>query len=56
MTYRFEQCVNAIVFKYLNEQGPNYLNEVFDVTAENNFQLRDSFQKFKCAFHKTNSG
>ena len=30
------------------EQCPNYLNEVLDVAAENNFKLRGSFQKFKC--------
>ena len=42
VAYRFKQCVNAIVFKYFNEQYPNYLNEVFDVAIENNFQLRGS--------------
>ena len=56
MTYRFKQCVNAIVFKYFNEQCPNYLNEVFDVAIENNFQLNGSFQKLKCPFRKTNTG
>ena len=57
MTYRFKQCVNnTIVFKYFNEQCPNYLNEVFDVAVENNFQLRDSFQKLECPFRKTNTG
>ena len=56
MTYRFKQCVNAIVFKYFDEKCCNYLNEVFNVTVDNNFQLRDSFQKLKCPFHKTNTG
>ena len=56
VSYRFKQCVNAIVFKYFNEQCPNYLNEVFDVAVENNFQLRDNFQKLKCPFCKTNTG
>ena len=56
MTYRFKQCVNAIVFKYFNEQGPVYLNEVFDVAVKNNFQLRGSFQKLKCPLRKTNTG
>ena len=50
VTYRFKQCVNSMVFKYLNEQCPNYLNEVFDVSTESNFQLRSSFQKLKCQF------
>ena len=55
MTYRFKQCVNTIAFKYFNEQCPNYLNEVFVVTVQNNFQLRGSFQKLKCPFCKTNT-
>ena len=50
VTYRFKQCVIAIVFKYFSEQCPNYLNEVFDVTTESKFQLRNSFQKLKCPF------
>ena len=50
-TYRFKQCVNSMAFKYFNEQCPNYLNEVFDVATESNFQLRSSFQKLKCPFH-----
>ena len=56
VTYRFKQCVNTTAFKYFNEQCPNYLNEVFDVAVENNFQLRGSFQKLKCPFRKTNTG
>ena len=48
--YRFKQCVNTIVFKYFDKQCPNYLNEVFDVAIENNFQLRGRFQKLKCLF------
>ena len=56
MIYRFKQCVDRIVFKYLDKQCPNYLNEVFDVAIENNFQLRGSFQILKCPFRKTNTG
>ena len=56
VTYRFKQCVNAIVFKYFNEQIPNYLNEVFHIAREDNFQLRGSFQKLECPFRKTNTG
>ena len=56
VTYRFKQCFNAIIFKYFNEQCPNYLNEVFDVAIENNFQSRGSFQKSKFPFRKTNTG
>ena len=56
MTYRFKKCVNAIAFKYFNEQCLDYLNEVFDAATENNFQLIGSFQKSKCSFHNTNTG
>ena len=56
VTYRFKQCVNTIFLKYFNEQCPNYLNEGFGVTIENNFQLRGSFQELKCPFRKTNTG
>ena len=45
VTYRFKQCVISIVFKYFNEQCPNYLNEVSGVATKSNFQLRNSFQK-----------
>ena len=27
MTHRFKQCVNSMVFKYLNEQYPHYLRD-----------------------------
>ena len=56
VTYRFKKCVNAIIFKYFNEQCHNYLNEVFDVATGNNFQLRGSFQKLKCPLRKNNTG
>ena len=56
VTYRFKQCVSAIVFKYFNEQCPNYLNELFTVAIENNFELIGNFQKLKCPFRKRNTG
>ena len=56
VTYRLKQCVNCIVFKYLSEQCPKYLNEIFDVATESNYQLRGSLQKLKCPFCKTNTG
>ena len=42
-TERFNQCINSIVFKYVNNQCPNYLNEVFQTASENNIQTRGSF-------------
>ena len=51
----FKQYVISIAFKYFNEQCPNYLNEVSHVATESNFQLKNSFQKIKCPFRKTNN-
>ena len=56
VTERFNQCINSIVFKYVNNQCPNYLNEVFQTAPENNNQTRGSFLKIKCPFCKTNIG
>ena len=56
VTERFDQCINSIVFKYINDQCPNYLNEVFQRAAENNIQTRGSFLKLKYPFRKTNAG
>ena len=56
MTERFNQCINSIVFKYVNDQCPNYLNEVFQIAPENNIQTRGSFLKLKYLFRKTNAG
>ena len=53
---RFNKCINSIVFKYVNDQCPNCLNEVFKTAPENNIQTRGSFLKLKYPFRKTNSG
>ena len=55
VTERFNLCINSIVFKYVNNQCPNYLNEVFQTAPENNIQTRRSFLKLKCTFCKTNA-
>ena len=52
MTERFKQCI----FKYVNDQCPDYLNEVLQTAPENNIQTRGSFLKLKCPFCKTNAG
>ena len=56
VTERFNQCIRFIAFKYVNDQYPNYLNEVLQTAPENNIQTRGSFQKLKCTFRKTNAG
>ena len=53
VTERFNQCINSIVFKYVNDQSPNYLNKVFQTAPENKIQTRGSFLKLKCPFRKT---
>ena len=56
MSERFNRCINSIIFKYVNDQSPNYPNEVFQTAAEHNVQTRGSFLKLKCPFRKTNAG
>ena len=56
VTERFNQCNNSIVFKYVNNQCPNYLNKVFQTVPENNNQTRGSFLKLKSPFRKANAG
>ena len=47
VTERFNQCINSIVFKYVNNQYSNYLNAVFQRDPENNIQTSESFLKLK---------
>ena len=47
MTERFNQYINSIVFKYVNNQCPNYLNEVFQTAPENNIQTKGSSRREK---------
>ena len=54
MTERFNQCINLIVFKYVNDQWPNYLHEVSQTAPENYIRTRESFRKLKCPFRITN--
>ena len=54
MTERFKQCVSSIVFKYLNDERSNCLDEAFEVAPEINIQTRGSLQELKYAFRKTN--
>ena len=56
VTERFNQGIDSIIFKYVNDQWFNYVNEVFQTALEKNIQNRGSFLKLKCLFHKTNAG
>ena len=55
-TKRFHLCINSIVCKYINNQCPNYLSDVFQTALENHIQTRGSFLRWECPFHKTNPG
>ena len=41
VTERFNQCINSIVFTCVNDQCPNYLNELFQKAPENIFKLEE---------------
>ena len=43
-------------FKYVNNQCPNYLIEVFQTAPENNIQTRGIFSKLQCPFCKFSAG
>ena len=46
MKERYNQCVNSIAFKYFDNQGPHYLNEVFMKPPESSSSLRNSTINF----------
>ena len=56
VTERFNQCINSIAFKCINDQCPNYLDEVVQKAPEDNIQIKGNFQKLKRPFCKTNVG
>ena len=43
-------------FKFVNDMGPNYLNEVFQWAAERNRTLRNDYLKLKHPFRKATAG
>ena len=53
---RFEQRVISVVFKFINGNCPQYLNEVFEFAPEGNISLRNNFLKLKRPFRNTNTG
>ena len=54
--WKIQSCINLIIFKYVNDQCPNYLKEVFEIAPKKNIQTRGSFQKLECSFGKANAG
>ena len=51
VTEKYSECIKSIVFKYVNDQCPNYLNEFFQIAVENIIQTRGSLTV--CSFHVT---
>ena len=54
---RINQCILSTTFKFVNDMGTNYLNEVFQwAAAESNRTLRNDYLKLKHPFRKTTAG
>ena len=41
---RFKQCSSASVFKFFSEMYPQYMNEIYKTTNQNNTVTRNNFQ------------
>ena len=50
---RINQCILSTTFKFVNDMGPNYLNEAFQWAAESNRTLRNDCRKLKHPFPRT---
>ena len=53
---RINQCILLTTFKFVNNIGLNYLNEVFQCATESNRTLRNNYRKLKQPFWKTTAG
>ena len=53
---RINQCILSTTFKFVNDTGPNYLNEVFQWAVESKRTLRNDYLKLKHPFHQTTAG
>ena len=53
VSYTINQCVLLTTFKFVNDIGPNYLNEVFHWATGSNRTLTNDYCKSKHSFHKT---
>ena len=53
---KINQCVLSTTFKFVNDVGPKYLNEVFQWATESNRTLRNNYRKLKHPFRKTTAG
>ena len=53
---RNNQCILSTSLKFINDIGPDYLNEVFQWAAESNRTLRKDYCKLKHSFCKATAG
>ena len=53
---RFRQTLCSAVFKFVNENSPKFMSEVFNISHQSNLGTRCSFLKLDQPFRKTNAG
>ena len=53
---QINQCILSTTFKFVNDMGLNYLNEVFQWAAESNRTLRNDYLKLKHSVCETTAG
>ena len=51
---RVNQCINTITFKFVNNDCPYYLKEIFEFGPHCRINTRNKFEKLKIFFRKTN--
>ena len=52
---RFQQCITSIVFKFVQNKCPAYMNEVFRPAENMRIKARNSFLKLNHSFRKTST-
>ena len=53
---RVYQCINAMIFKFVNKNCPFYLNEIFEFAPHSRIGTINSFAKLKLPSRKTKRG
>ena len=51
-----DQCINTIIYNFVNNTCPYYLNEIFEFAPHCRIGTRNNFSKLKNPFRKTNMG
>ena len=51
---RIQQCIRTITFKFVNNNCPIYMNEIFEFAPHCRIDTRNSFAELKYPFHKPN--